>query len=136
MFGLDAGGRQIMALFGLGEISEQLAHGRVGRAASRQKIKAPGFLFHPADFRPHRADAMRPDLPMRPALHPAPNILSADQRNMIAEPLREHVDQRSTVMVFLGRHVGENLRAIGILLTEAFGEVEIDTAILLLAADR
>ena len=46
------------------------------------------------------------------------------------------VDQAAAVLVLLGRHVGEHLRAGGIVLAQAVGEVGVDAPVLLLVGDR
>ena len=54
---------------------------------------------------------------------------------MLAKFLHEKVDQPAPMLVFLGRHVGEHPGAVGKVLSESFGEVEVNAAILFLAAD-
>ena len=67
---------------------------------------------------------------------PAADILPTDQRDVVAEFLDEKVDQLAPMLVFLFGHVDENLGAVRVVGPQSFGEIEEDTAILLLAADR
>ena len=52
-----------------------------------------------------------------------------------AEFLPVEVDQAAPVVIFLGRHVVEDLGAFGVIGAQAFGEVGVDPAVLLLGAD-
>ena len=55
---------------------------------------------------------------------------------MLAEFFRVQIDQAAPVVVFLRRHVEKYLGAVGELLTQPLGEIGVDTAVLLLRADR
>ena len=64
------------------------------------------------------------------------HVLAAHERDVTAEAVHEGVDQPAPMLVLLGRHVGEHLGAVGILVAQAVGVVGEDAAVLLLAADR
>ena len=98
-------------------------------------IEPPCVLLHLLHVPAHRLDAHGAHLPGRLALHPAPHLLALHERDVGAEPLREHVDQLAAVLVLLGRHVGEHLGAAGVFLPQVMGEVGVNTAVLLLAGD-
>ena len=134
--GLDVGSRPLMRHLGLRQVPEQLANGGVGGAAGGLKVEAPRFLLHPARLGPDGIDALSTHLPVWAALDPTLDVLATDQRDVGAEALGEHVDQRTPMLVLLGGHVDKHLGAVRVALPEAFGKVEIDAAVLLLAADR
>ena len=48
----------------------------------------------------------------------------------------EEIDQSPAVHVLLGGHVGEHLRAGGIVFAQAVGEVGVDAPVLFLVGDR
>ena len=87
------------------------------------------------DLAAHRVDAERAHLPGRLAHGRAAHVLAPHERDVGAEAVHEHVDQPAPVLVLLGRHAGEHLGAVGILVAQAVGVVGEDAAVLLLAAD-
>ncbi len=54
---------------------------------------------------------------------------------MGAETFGVGVDQAAAMLVLLPRHVGEDVGGVGEIVAQAVGEVGVDAAILLLAAD-
>ena len=123
--------------------SVRLRRGRPAACGSRHRwLRAAAcdrsgrrHLLHLASLRAHGVDAQRLHLPARPALDPAADVLPADQRNVIAEFSTISVDELSTVVIFLLRHIDEDLRAVGIVGAQPLREVGKDPAVLLLAAD-
>lgn len=98
---------------GLGEIAQQPADGGIRRLLGGGfPVEARGVLLHLSRMRTHRLDAQSPHLPEWLALHPAAHVLTPDQRYVRAETLREQVDEPAAVLVLLGRHVGEDPRAL------------------------
>ena len=126
----------LMRLFGRRQIAKQLADGGVARAARRLLIEPGGVLLHLPRLAAHDIDPERPQLPDRATLHPAAHILPANERNVIAEFLDVEIDQLTAMLALLGRHIGEDMRAGGIIVPQALGEVGVDAPVLLFAADR
>jgi hypothetical protein len=54
-------------------------------------------------------------MPHRVARHPTANVLTTDERDVVAKFLDEKIDQATPVLVFFGRHIGENMGAGGII---------------------
>ena len=108
----------------------------VGGALGGQAVEARRVLLHLSGARAHRLDAERAQLPDRLALDVAANVLTADERNVLAEFRDEEVDQAPAMHVLLGRHVRQHLRAGGIAFAQAVGEVGVDAPVLLLVGDR
>ncbi len=69
-------------------------------------------------------------------LDEAADVLAPDQRDVFPKLSAVDVQQAATVFTFLGRHLGENVGAAGIVGAQTFGDVQVDTAVLFLIGDR
>ena len=65
-----------------------------------------------------------------------PDILAADQRQVLAEFFAVHVEQHGPVPHLLVGHLVEHLGGGGEWLAQALGEAAVDAAVLVLAGDR
>jgi hypothetical protein len=119
-----------------GEVAEQLADGSVRAAGRGLAIEVAAFELHLLGGAAHGFDADGGQVPHRLAAREALHVLASYQRDMGAEFFGVEIDQAAAMLVLLGRHVGKDHRAVGVGVAQAFGEVGIDAAILLLRADR
>jgi hypothetical protein len=129
------GGVLVLALR-LRQIAQQLADGSVARPAGRAAIEALCLRFHDLRLLAHRIQPQRPDVPHRAVLDEPAHVAAPDQRDVLAEFLAEQVDQAPPVFAFLRRHFREDRGARREIRTQPVGEVGVDAAVLLLAADR
>ena len=81
--------QRLMRLLGDGEIAEQLARLGIARALRRLDVEALRVGLHLLGLRPHLVDAERAHQPVRLALVIAADMLAADQRDALAEALRD-----------------------------------------------
>ena len=125
-----------MLYFGQGKIAKQLADAGIRGAGRRLLIETAGLFLHLNRLPPHRLYAKGANLPERPPLDIATDIVPADERDMVAELFDKHVDQHSTVLVFLLSHVEEHTSRVGVIALKPLGEVGVDAPVLLLVADR
>ncbi|MGI4799724.1 MAG: hypothetical protein ACRYG8_37925 [Janthinobacterium lividum] len=125
----------LIGKFSFREVTKQLADAGVVHPGSGLLVGVTCILLHRLHVAAGGLDAHRPNLSAWPPLHQALHVLSADQRDMRSEAFREHIDQPATVLVLLGRHVGEHSGALGVVFLKLVSKIGIDPAILLLAGD-
>ncbi|ESY93877.1 hypothetical protein X741_13970 [Mesorhizobium sp. LNHC229A00] len=124
--------RAFMALFGRGQIVKQLAGRGVGGALGRLDIEQVGLPLHRLGLAAHSLDAERPHQPVGLALEIAPHMLTADQRNALAETLAEEFDQRVAMAVFLLGHGLEEFGRLRKGLGQSVRIGPVDTPVILL----
>jgi hypothetical protein len=69
-------------------------------------------------------------------LNEAPDVLTADQRDVLTEFSAINLQQSPAVLTFLARHLSENIGAARVLVPQAFGDVQVNAAILFLVGNR
>ena len=74
-------------------------------------------------------------VPDRWMLDEAAHVVAADQWDVLAELLLIELDQAAAVIAFLAGHLGEDIGRGRVVLTQAFGDVLIDAAVLFLVGD-
>ena len=84
---------------------------------------------------PYGFESPEANLPKFPSLHEAADVLSSDQRYVIAKFRRMKINQGTTMIVFFSSHIEEDLSRIRMLGSQAFREIGIDPSIFFLAAD-
>ena len=99
-------------------------------------VKPTGVLLHLSGLLSHRVDALQADLLKSFALNETAHVLPPDERDMAAELRRVQVDQHSSMVIFLCRHIGKDICGIRMMFPQSFCEIGVDSAILFLAADR
>ena len=96
-FVLEAGGELVVLVLGLGEIAEQLADGRVGRAGQSLTVEARRGALHVVSALARRFEAERLHLPNRLLRNIAADVLAAHERDMVAEFRHEEIDEPAAV---------------------------------------
>src|SRR5208283_1710248 len=91
----------VMAVLDLREIAEQLADRGVGRARHRLAVEPRRRALHFVGARADDVDMERPGLPDRLLRDIAADVLTAHQRDMLAEFGDEEVDQPAAMLVLL-----------------------------------
>ena len=118
-----------------GQVTQQAADRRVGRPARGLAVEPFGVVLHLAGVVAHCVEPERAELPDGAARGETAHVLAADQRDVRAESFGVGVDQQAPVLVLLMRHVGEDVGGVGVIVSQALGEVAVDAAVLLLVAD-
>ena len=126
---------RFVALFGFGEIEQQLLDLRVAAALGRLLVEAVVLEFDHLGALAHFLDVHLADGPGRLVAHEALDVGAADQRNEVAELLGIEVGEPAAVLVFLFRHFHENLGGGGIGVHQRMGKPCIGAGIIVLARD-
>src|SRR5262249_4150771 len=116
-------------------VAQQLTHAGVGRLASGLLVKALRLQFHQSGLLAHRVQAQRPHQPNGFATDEALDILTADQRNVLAEAFAIQVQQAMAMAVFLSAHLAKFLRLGWITRLQPLGEIVVDAGVLLFERD-
>ena len=103
--------------------------------ARRLPVEALGLEFHALRHLADGIEAERAQLPERAARDETAYVLTADQWNVFAEFLPEQLDQLPSMVALFNRHLGKYVRGCGILITQAFRDIGINAAVLLLVGD-
>ena len=132
---LEAGGELVVLVLGLGEVAEQLADRRVGRAGQGLTVEARRGALHVVSARARRFEAERLHLPNRLLRNIAADVLAAHERDMVAEFRHEEIDEPAPMRVLLGGHLVEHFGGRRVIFVQAVGEIGVNARILLLVAD-
>ena len=111
---LRLAGAALVAHFILGDVAEQLADGRVGRAGGGLPVEALGVALHRGRLPAHRLDPQRAHLPQGLACDVALHVGAPHQRNVCAEACGEEVDELAAMAALLVGHVVEHPGRLGI----------------------
>ncbi len=109
---------------------------RVGHLLDGPLVEPAGLELHDLRLLPHHGDPQRPDEPHGTAPHEALHVVSANQRNVVAEPVPVDVQEAGAMAGFLALHLVEHRRRRRIRITKAVGEIAIDAAVLFLEGNR
>ena len=132
---LEAGGELVVLVLGLGEVAEQLADGRVGRAGQSLTVEARRGALHVVSVLARRFEAERLHLPNRLLRNIAADVLAAHERDMVAEFRHKEIDEPAPVRVLLGGHLVKHFGGRRVIFVQAVGEIGVNARILLLVAD-
>ncbi len=121
----------VLALF-VDEIVEQLAYAGVLSASRGFFVKAARLDLHRARFFADCLNAQRTHQPQRRPLYKAAHILTANQRNVLAEFLAGEFNQPPPVPGLLLAHGLEHFGGGGIVLPQSLGEVGIHALVFFL----
>ena len=132
---LEAGGELVVLVLVLGEIAEQLADRRVGRAGQGLTVEARRGALHVVSVLARRFEAERLHLPNRLLRNIAADVLAAHERNVVAEFRHEEIDEPAPMRVLLGRHLVEHFGGRRVIVVQAVGEIGENARVLLLVAD-
>jgi hypothetical protein len=132
---LEARGELVVLVLGLCEVAEQLADRRVGRAGQSLTVEPRRGALHVVGVRARSFEAQRLHLPDRLLRNIAPDMLAADERNVVAEFRDKKVDEPTPMRVLLGGHLVEHFGGRRIVFVQAVREIGVDARILLLVAD-
>ena len=133
---LEAGSELVVLVLGLGEVAEQLADRRVGRAGQSLTVEARRGALHVVSVLARCFEAERLHLPNRFLRNVAADVLAAHERNVVAELRHEEIDEPAPVCVLLRRHFVEYFGCRGVILVQAVREIGVNARVLFLVADR
>ena len=118
------------------QVSKQFSRRGIRRFFHGALVESPRLQLHDFHLFANCVDSQRPHQPHRAALGKSLHVLRADQRNVLAESLAVHLKQTLPVPRFLDGHLIEYFRSGGIRHAQAFGEISVDAAVLLLHLNR
>jgi len=124
-----------VAFFGLGEIAEQPANPDILGLFGGLDVEPFGFELHRPDF---PADGVERQVLCQPdgaAAQKAPDVISANGRQVLAETLLVHFQQHVAMALFLLGHFLEDFCRFRITLREVFCEGHIDAAVFFFRGD-
>ena len=127
--------RLVAPLLG-GEIAEQLPDRYIRGVARGHLVKALALRFHQLRVGTNLVEPERPQQPDRLAFEKPFDVLSPDQRDMIAKLLAVQLKQPVTMAVFFFGHGREHPSRPQIRFAHRLGEVAIGAIILLFQGDR
>jgi hypothetical protein len=122
--------------FGDCQVAEQLADRGVGDALGAALVKPARFPFHQLGLLTNDADAERPRQPDRSPLDEAFDVVTPDQRNMVAKPLAVRVDEAGPVFRFFRLHFFEHASRGRVRLTQTLGEIAVNAPVLFFERNR
>ena len=99
-------------------------------------VEVGGLLLQLLRPPPHRVEPERLGQPDRLPAHEAAHVLAPDQRDVLAEPLAEQLDQHPAMAALLLGHGVEHLGRGRVGVAQPFGEIAVDPPVLLLERDR
>jgi hypothetical protein len=136
MLPFQCSGNREMPAFGRGQIAEELPDRGVAYPLDGALVEASCLQLHQLGLSSHHVEAERPDQPYRTPPHEASDILSPQQRNVLAKPRPVCLDERGAVLRLLLLHLAEygGRRRIG--LPQPVREVAVDATVLLFERDR
>ena len=135
MFRGELLGQRIVPVFLLGKADQQFADRCIARGFGGLAVEPRRLLLHAEDVFADLFEAERPRQPQRLALDEALDVVTADQRQVVAEFFAVEIEQPAAMANLFLRHAGEDGGGGRKRLGQPFGESVIDAAVLFLVRD-
>ena len=124
-----------MSGLGFGQLVQKLAYRCIARRFRSLAIELLGFDLHGLGVFAHVFESQRPRQPERLVLDETLDVLSPDQRQVVAEFRTIEIEQHGAVTHLLVGHLVEHFCRSGELLAQAFRKAAIDTTVVFLAGN-